>query len=131
MDCKEVKNKKKNEQFEIQFFEGVLEKSPNFIEALVALGDLYTKHGFYEKGLYVDQKLVRLKPDDPIILYNLACSYSLLGSLEKSFCVIQMAVARGYDEFDFMQKDSDLKNLRHYLPFKNFLCQLKSAKAKV
>jgi len=130
MDCKKANNKKKNEQFEIQFFEGVLEKSPNFVEALIALGDLYTKHGFYEKGLYVDQKLVQLKPDDPIVLYNLACSYSLLGNLEKAFCVIQIAVARGYDEFDFMQKDSDLEKLREYLPFKDFLDQLKNVKAK-
>ena len=130
MGCKKEINKKKDEQFEIQFFEGVLKGSPNFVEALIALGDLYTKHGFFEKGLHVDQKLVQLKPDDPIVLYNLACSYSLLGNLEKAFRVIQIAVARGYDEFDFMQKDSDLKKLREYLPFKDFLDQLKNVKAK-
>ena len=130
MGCKKEINKKKDEQFEIQFFEGVLKGSPNFVEALIALGDLYTKHGFFEKGLHVDQKLVQLKPDDPIVLYNLACSYSLLGNLEKAFCVIQIAVARGYDEFDFMQKDRDLEKLREYLPFKDFLDQLKNVKAK-
>ena len=130
MGCKKEINKKKDEQFEIQFFEGVLKGSPNFVEALIALGDLYTKHGFFEKGLHVDQKLVQLKPDDSIVLYNLACSYSLLGNLEKAFRVIQIAVARGYDEFDFMQKDSDLEKLREYLPFKDFLDQLKNVKAK-
>ena len=43
--------------FQIQFIENVLHKTPTFIEALVALGELYTKRGLYEKGLEADRRL--------------------------------------------------------------------------
>ena len=37
--------------FQIRFIEAVLEKTPGFIEALIALGDLYTKRGLHQKRL--------------------------------------------------------------------------------
>ncbi len=131
MSPKSENKKKKDEQFEICFFEGILKDSPDFIEALIALGDLYTKHNFYQKGLEVDQKLVQLRPEDPIVLYNLACSYSLVGHLERAFCAIQVAIARGYGDLDFLKEDADLKNLRNYAPFQDFLSNRKIDKAKI
>ena len=129
-----AKNKKEapsreDPDFEIQFLEGVLKASPNFVEALVNLGDLYTKQGFYEKGLSVDLKLAMLKPEDPIVLYNLACSYSLIHDLEKSLKVLKAAIKQGYCDFDHLEQDADLINLRQFPAFKSFLVEIK-AKAK-
>ena len=87
--------------FEIIFYNGLIQKNPNFIEALVALGDLYTKAGMYKEGLSVDEKLVQLKPNDPIVLYNLACSYSLLKDIDKALRAFKGAINCGY--FDFKQ----------------------------
>jgi len=42
------------------------------------LGNAYTENGMYAKGLLVDLKLSRLKPNDPLVHYNLARSYALL-----------------------------------------------------
>ena len=42
------KPKQDDTDFEIRFYESLLEKKPDFIEALAALGDLYTHKGFYE-----------------------------------------------------------------------------------
>ena len=41
------------------------------------LGDAYTKTGQWEKGLQIDQRLARLCPDNALVFYNLACSYSV------------------------------------------------------
>jgi tetratricopeptide (TPR) repeat protein len=98
--------------FEIGFYEKVLENSPNFIEALSALGDLYTREGFYDKGLKVDERLARLRPDDAVVLYNLACSYSLLNDLPRAREAMARAIARGYDDWDHLERDQDLENLR-------------------
>jgi len=122
--------KPKDEQFEIHFLEGVLGKAPNFIEALISLGDLYTKQGLFEKGLAVDQRLVKLRPEDPTVLYNLACSYSLVGKLDKAFAVIQIAVDKGYEDLDRLKKDNDLKNLRYYVPFQEYFAKLKKVAVK-
>ncbi|MCX5680991.1 MAG: hypothetical protein NT079_01700 [Candidatus Omnitrophica bacterium] len=117
---------KEGVEFEIQFLEGVLRTSPNFIEALINLGDLYTKNGSYEKGLLVDLKLAALRPDDSMILYNLACSYSLVHDLEKSFEVMKSAIHKGYLDFDYLEKDDDLINLRQFPAFNSFFADTKT-----
>ncbi len=98
-------------QFEMTFYEGLLKKTPNFIEALLCLGDLYTQHGFYEKGLKVDERLAELRPDDATVFYNLACSYSLMNEVASADRAIKRAIELGYEDFEHLQKDPDLLNL--------------------
>jgi tetratricopeptide (TPR) repeat protein len=109
--------------FEIAFYENVLKKSPNFIEALMCLGDLYTKQGFYEKGLRVDQRLSELRPDDPTVFYNLACSYSLMSDVAAAEQAIKRSIELGYEDFEYMQKDPDLLNLLSTEEFQAFFKQ--------
>ncbi len=116
--------------FEIRFLEGVLKESPHFIEALINLGDLYTKRGLYRQGLEIDLRLSALRPNDPIVLYNLACSYSLLADLHKAFEVIQVAIAKGYQDFRYLAQDEDLANLRQFPPFVDLVAQLKPKQRK-
>ncbi len=111
--------------FEIRFFESIVKEKPNFIEALAALGDLYTKKGYCKEGLKVDLRLSTLRPDDPIILYNLACSYSLLEDIDRALEVIKQAIACGYDDFNHLAKDDDLKNLREDKRFKKLILKQK------
>lgn len=124
------KNISEDIDFEIRFLEGVLEKSPHFIEALINLGDLYTKKGSYRQGLDVDLKLAELRPEDPMVLYNLACSYSLVGDLEKSFEAIKASVEKGYEDFQYLENDDDLVNLRQFPPFEDFFIQLRPKQRK-
>lgn len=111
--------------FEIRFYERILTDKPDFIEALIALGDLYTKRGCYEKGLDVDRKLSRLRSEDPVVLYNLACSYSLLSDVDKAFSVIKLALQCGYDDFDYLEQDTDLLNLRSSPAFQQYFTQFR------
>ena len=84
---------------------------------LIALGEIYTKKGLYEKGLKIDKKLSKLRPDNPVIHYNLACSLSLMGDIANSFKAIKRAISLGYNDFSFMHNDPDLSNLRRYERF--------------
>ena len=124
MDKKEDKENS-HMYFEIQFFEAILNELPDFDEVLIALGDLYTKKGLYEKGLEIDQKLSRLKPRDPVVFYNLACSYSLIHDIDKSLETIKRAIQYGYDDFDYLESDGDLHNLRQDDRFKQFFSKVK------
>jgi tetratricopeptide (TPR) repeat protein len=105
-------SKEQELDFEIAFFEGVVQNCPNFIEALIALGDAYTKRGRYKDGLWVDRKLSRLRPEDGTVHYNLACSYSLLEQSEECLEALTKAVRLGYREFRFMLEDPDLAFIR-------------------
>jgi len=115
-------------EFEIQFYEGLLKKKPDFIEAMSTLGDLYTKKGFYKKGLVLDEKLSLFKPEDPIVLYNLACSYSLLQETDKALRTIKRAINCGYDNFDYLEHDDDLTHLRNDIRFKKYFSRVRKRK---
>lgn len=114
----------KIDRFEIDFFEGVLEKEPAFHEVLMVLADLYTKVGRFEDGLAIDEKLYQLHPENPEILYNLACSYSLVNQVDLSYRTIKKAIAHGYADLDHLEKDRDLDNLRKDRRFQRFYANL-------
>ena len=110
--------------FEIEFYEKLLRSNPDFVQALVMLGELYTKAGMYQKGFEMDLHLAQLRPEDPIVLYNLACSYSLLGEINKAFPVMQLAIDCGYDDLNHLTRDKDLKNLLNDSRFKDYLSRI-------
>ncbi|HVM60058.1 MAG TPA: hypothetical protein VMV72_04260 [Verrucomicrobiae bacterium] len=99
-------------KFEIQFFEGIASRDPDFVEALQILGDAYTRTGQWEKGLEIDQRLARLCADNALVFYNLACSYSLLKRVDEAFAALDQAVKLGYNDARWLVKDPDLDNLR-------------------
>ena len=109
--------------FEISFYEGLLKKKPDFVNALIALGDAYTKRGRYKQGLKIDKRLVRLKPRDPIVHYNLACSYSLLKMADFCLEALKKAIGLGYYDFDFINKDPDLEFIREDPRYRKLLSE--------
>lgn len=125
MKLKRIKEKDKNcvMEFEINFYEKLLEEQPNFKECMKVLAELYTKIGMYKNGLELDKKLSQLLPSDATVFYNLACSYSLIGDVDNSFNSIKKAVELGFNDFDYMRQDADLMNLKKDKRFDNFLPQ--------
>lgn len=107
-----TKTPKVDLDFEIRFFEGVIARDPNYVEALQILGDAYTKTGQWAKGLAIDERLAHLCPTNSVVFYNLACSYSLLNRLDEAFEALEQAVKLGYKDTRWLTKDPDLENLR-------------------
>jgi tetratricopeptide (TPR) repeat protein len=107
-----VRNLKEDLELEIRFFEGITRRDPEYVEALQILGDAYTKTGKWAKGLEIDQRLAHLCPSNPVVFYNLACSYSLLNQLDEAFGALEQAVKLGYKDTRWLTKDPDLENLR-------------------
>lgn len=116
------------DQFEIDFYEGLLQKKSDFYDAMILLGDLYTRVGRYHDGLAMDEKLYQLDPENPVILYNLACSYSLTDQIDLSFRSLKKAVNCGYDDFYHMEHDGDLENLRKDRRFQKYYANVHKKK---
>jgi len=116
--------KKEDVDFEIAFYENILKETPNFIEALSAIGDVYTRAGLWQKGLDVDIKLSSLRPDDAIVFYNLACSYALLNQTRAALGALTKAIDYGYDDFEHLKEDTDLDNLLKDEHFQQYIKQL-------
>ena len=111
---------------EISFMEGVIHRDPKFIEAWRVLSDDYSRRGKIDEGLKADEQLARIQPDDPAVLYNLACSYSLAKHLDEAIAALTLAVARGFSDFRWVMRDPDLLNLRKDPMFKKHLAKLGS-----
>lgn len=101
----------------IQFIEGVVRRAPDYVDALQLLGDHYTQRGRYTEGLHVDERLARLEPQNPLVFYNLACSYSLTDEFDRALFALDHAIKLGYRDFRWLAKDPDLKKLRAHPSF--------------
>lgn len=116
--------------WEIEFFEGIVDKSPGQCDALKALGDLYTKAGLHRQGLEIDLRLVRLLPDEEMVHYNLACSLSLLDDIDKAFKSLDAAAKLGYRDIAWMEQDEDLDNLRGDARFDEIVSRMQAMKPR-
>jgi tetratricopeptide (TPR) repeat protein len=113
---------------EIVFFERLLKKNPDYVHALISLAEAYTAKGLYRKGLQVDKRLAKLCPRDPIVYYNLACSYALVGQKEFALSALRRAIRMGYRDFNYLRKDPDLKSLHGDPRFKTLVSDRSSLK---
>jgi predicted Zn-dependent protease len=104
-------------EFEIRFFESVLRRRPRYVRVLELLGGLYTQQGRIADGLRMDRKLVRLQPGNPTAHYNLACSLALSRRPSAALRELRRAVKLGYQDFEWMQQDSDLDDLKDHAGF--------------
>ena len=112
----------------IQFIEGLVRRDPDYVDALQLLGDHYTQRGLFTEGLHVDERLARLEPANPLVFYNLACSYSLTEEFDHAIQSLNQAIQLGYRDFKWLAKDPDLKKLRahpSFLELKEKIRQLK------
>ncbi|HXI69442.1 MAG TPA: tetratricopeptide repeat protein [Verrucomicrobiae bacterium] len=96
----------------IEFMEGIVRRDPNYVDALQLLGDDYTQRGRFPEGLQVDERLASLEPQNSLVFYNLACSYSLTGQFDRAVAALEKALSLGYRDFAWLAKDPDLKKLR-------------------
>ncbi len=114
----------------IGFLEGVVGRDPEYVEALQLLGDDYTRRGRYQSGLQVDERLARLRPDDALVQYNLACSYSLTDQFEAAATALNLALDLGYREFTWLARDPDLKKLRQHVLYKSIRAKVRKLKSQ-
>lgn len=117
--------KARDYEFDIRFYESVLQRDPGYTAVIELLGELYTKHGRIADGLKMDRKLVKLLPENPTAHYNLACSLALSKRKNAALRALQDAIALGYDDADWMQQDPDLEVLKHHPEFIALLGKLK------
>ena len=121
---KKRKQDNREAMVEIRFLEGVSRRLVDHADTLKALGDLYTGTGLVEKGLETDLKLTALCPQDPMIWYNLGCSYALTAQPDRAFDALTRAAELGYADVKWMRQDEDLVTLRDDARFERLLLRL-------
>ena len=108
-------------EFELDFFEGILNRNPDFVDGLRVHGNNLTLKGCFADGLKIDRRIVDLRPHDALAHYNLACSYSLLKKIDLALRTLRQAIELGYSDFRFLREDRDLDALRKDPRFRQLL----------
>ncbi len=111
-------------RFEAGFYEQATSIEPENVEFLLSLGSVYSRLGLIEKSLEVDLKLVRMRPEDSMFHYNLACSYSLTGRVDQAFAALRNAIKLGYGNLEHITRDRDLDNLKSDRRYHDIIDQL-------
>ncbi len=115
----------------IGFLEGIVGREPGYVEALQLLGDHYTQRGHYAQSLDVDKQLSRLEPGNPLVFYNLACSYSLNGEVDLAAAALDKALNLGYRDFKWLARDPDLRPLRKHPLYRTIEDKIRKMKVKI
>ena len=71
-----------------------------------------------EKAIEFMRKAVAIDPDDPQLLYNVACTYAVLGRSDEALTSLEHALDNGYGHKDWLLNDPDFDSLRETPRFK-------------
>src|SRR4051812_13770285 len=126
-----TRQEKRDLDIEIGFLEGVVGRDPSYVDALQLLGDGYTKRGKYLAGLRIDQSLADLRPRDPLVFYNLACSFCLTRNYKEAAEALDLAITLGYRDFKWLAEDPDLHDLRKQPIYRRIRAKLRQLKVRV
>jgi adenylate cyclase len=62
-----------------------------------------------------------MEPDEPMVLYNVGCVYSLLGHVEEAIDCLEKAARNGLRQEGWFEHDSNLDPLRAHPRFRSLL----------
>jgi TolB-like protein/Flp pilus assembly protein TadD len=89
-----------------------LELYPDDPRALVIGATAAASINNAELALEFVDKAIRADPEDPMLLYNVACTYAMLGRDSDCLDTLERAVGMGWADKGWLEHDSDLDSVR-------------------
>ena len=80
--------------------------------------------GKNDQGLEWAERALAANPVEPMTLYGIACSFALIGQLEKAFDCLEKATHYCRLPKEWIEKDPDLDTLREHPRYKTLLKSL-------
>ncbi|HSH08886.1 MAG TPA: hypothetical protein VK995_00765 [Oceanipulchritudo sp.] len=113
-------------QFEIDFCQSILKRDATNLHVMEMLAGYLTRSGRIDEGLELDRQIVEMDPDNAINHYNLACSLALKQRATEAIASLRVALEQGYNDFDWLMKDSDLSGLHDNPAFSALLSEFQA-----
>jgi len=113
--------KQKKDDQALSQFQKALSVNPKSIKALSKIATIYAVKKKYNKSIDYFKTIIDIEPGNPVACYNLACITSLLNKKEQAVTWLQQAINNGYNNWDNLKNDVDLKNIRETPGFKSLI----------
>jgi len=89
-----------------------LELNPDDARALYLGATALVEAGQRERALEWTRRALAIDPEDPGVLYNVACTYATLGLLDEAIACIEKSVQNGFGHKEWLENDADLDPIR-------------------
>ena len=105
----------------IEEYKKAITIKPDFIQALNELGIIYMNKKNYEEAISLFKKIIETNPKEVSAFYNIACAYAKQNNVNESVIWLKNAVKSGFDKWDILKTDKDMKNIRQTLYYKKLI----------
>jgi adenylate cyclase len=104
-------------QVAVESIEKHLELNPDEARAYSLGASLLIRLGQKERSKQWTQQAMTLAPSDPLVLYNAACNWALLGETDHGLDGLERAIEAGVAVGDWIKHDPDFASLRGHPRF--------------
>ena len=105
-------------QRRLELSERLLELDPDDYQTLLYGANALAELGERERSLEWAAQVLRSDTDDALVLYNIACFYSVAEQPDEAIEALEKSYAAGLADPEWMAQDSDLDNLRDLVRYK-------------
>jgi adenylate cyclase len=111
----------------IECIEKSLEIDPTDARAYNLGAVVLANLGEGERARQWTRQAAALAPDDPVVLYNNACTLAVLGLDDEALDALELAIAARVSHWDWITKDPDWERLREHPRFRELLARIAPA----
>ena len=115
----------------VEVVERRLEFDPDDVPMLLDGASALAALGERQRSLDWASRVLDRAGDDALVLYNLACLYSLAGEVTSALEALEKSYAAGLADPEWMRQDSDLDNIRKHKRYKDLVKQMETESASV
>jgi len=98
---------------------------PEDVRARILLSNNYAAVGRPSEAAAQIEKAVAMRPNDANVLYNAACTYSIMKMKPEGLMMLAKATEVGFSDYEWVSRDPDLAALHDEAEFKAILEKLK------
>jgi serine/threonine protein kinase/Flp pilus assembly protein TadD len=96
----------------VKLIEQRLDLNPDDVRAYNLGATTLAKLGNIPRALEFATKSLSVEPDDPLVLFNVACLYAIIGKREEALGYLERSVQNGFGHKASMAHDPDLDSIR-------------------
>jgi Flp pilus assembly protein TadD len=98
-----------------------LELTPGDARAMSFGATTLATFGEHSEALKWADRAADIDPQEPSVLYNVACVYAIMGRADDAFDLLEQVIARGFGHRGWVEQDPDLRSLRDHPRFRKLL----------
>ena len=101
-----------------EMYYNAIKLDAGFSSAYSNLGELYYLSKDFEKSIAANLEWAKLDTINSLPFYNIACIVSIQGKEEEAVTWLEKAILKGFDSYNWIKNDDDLRNARNSMAYK-------------